>query len=86
MSHDVDSRYFDPEDYQVAAKMGAFNKKKKELVEAFASIENHDLKVANMICIDCGYIFDVNDKESNLCNHLKKMFEEWKKDFKDWKA
>ena len=29
MGHDVGSRYFDPEDYQVAARMGGLQKEKK---------------------------------------------------------
>lgn len=50
----------------------------QDLAEAFAAIEKHDLKVATMICIDCGHIFNVNDKESKLCEHLEKMFKEWR--------
>jgi|GEM_PF-7113907 len=47
-----------------------------ELFEAFAAIENHDLKVATIICTICGCVI-YKDKVENevVCDHLKEMFE-----------
>ena len=49
------------------------------LVEAFAEIENHDLKATVLICTVCGYVLLEKTKP---CKHLLEMVEncdEWLK-------
>jgi len=48
----------------------------KDILEAFKSIEKHDLKVETIICTVCGNVFSVKDKETSSCEHLKQLAEE----------
>jgi hypothetical protein len=41
------------------------------LKEAFKAVENHDLKVYQVICSVCWRSYAVNDKNSVLCEHLR---------------
>ena len=53
----------------------------KEILEAFESIEKHDLKPSTIICTVCGCVFSYKEKDiSILCEHLMEMVE----DCKDW--
>ena len=49
--------------------------KDEDLVEAFASIENHDLKAHVIICAVCGCMVNFNEKNQVMCEHLQEMFE-----------
>jgi hypothetical protein len=46
----------------------------KELVDAFKSIERHDLKPNAIGCTVCGQWFNLETKEGELCNHLRRDF------------
>ncbi len=46
-----------------------------EIIEAFKSIEKHDLKPSTIICSVCGCIFTGKDEYNLLCEHLKELFE-----------
>jgi len=56
-------------------------KELKDLTDAFALIENHDLQVETMICSTCGAVVSVHDKSTKPCEHLKKLVS----DCLDWK-
>ena len=68
--------YAPTEQEAIKSYMVALEKRNvEELVEAFAAIEKHDLKIATMICTVCGNVFSVDDKSTSLCTHLKEMCE-----------
>jgi len=48
-------------------------KKVKDIVDAFSSIETHSLEVNTVICTVCGCIFSVSDKSTKPCVHLKEL-------------
>lgn len=51
----------------------------KEIVEAFATIEKHDLKVSNVICTVCGHVHSKDDSETSPCEHMRAWAQEmWK--------
>ncbi|MDO8640108.1 MAG: hypothetical protein Q7R33_01030 [Nitrosarchaeum sp.] len=57
------------------------NPTSQELVDAFESIEKHDLKVNTIICPDCGNVYSfVNKDFQQPCEHQKKLFEDIKQD------
>jgi hypothetical protein len=46
----------------------------KELIDAFASIEKHDLKPNAIGCVVCGQWLNLETGEGELCNHLRHDF------------
>ncbi len=50
----------------------SLKKKIDEIGESFAMLEKSDLKISRIICTVCGHAIDMDDKESKLCQHLKK--------------
>lgn len=45
MSDDIDSRHFNPDDYQVSARMGGLNKPKELIVKSCDRLRNSQAKV-----------------------------------------
>ena len=62
-------------DYKRAEEL--YNKiKVKEITDAFAQIEKHDLKPTTIICTVCGNVVSDQMKESSPCEHLREMFKD----------
>ena len=53
----------------------------EEALETFKLIEQCNLKPSSVVCSICGCIFTFDDKENMPCEHLKKIFEQIKKEF-----
>jgi len=68
--------YGPTEQEAIKSYVAALEKRNVEkLIEAFAAIEKHDLKIATMICTVCGTILS-EDKKQPLCEHFKEMFKD----------
>ena len=55
----------------------------QQLLDAFQSIETHDLKVNVVGCSVCGCLVKLDDENSMPCEHLIELFHDIREMYKD---
>ena len=68
--------WWEKENAIVKSKKSERQISKKELIEAFASMERHDLKVNTIICTVCGCVVHMDEK-TPVCGHLKQLAKDY---------